>query len=185
MAACAHAGLTFPTTSPAGVLRAGDVVEFLVNDLHGPGTTTAFITRIDEKGEVTLPMLKPVAVAGLTNDAAGPPVAKAYEAAGMISGPVVTATIVATAAQMPVKPGPLAAGDTVRVSIFDLTGPGRRTEVDACVAADGSVTLPALGKLPLAGQTEATAARAISKAYSDQQIMTNAMVHVLRTASGT
>lgn len=179
--------LKFPTTNPAGTLRTGDVVEFTVHGLYGPGVATPLVVRVDEKGKVKLPMVDEVAVAGQTNDAAGPLIAKAYEDAQIMSrgGTSVTVAIVAVAAQMPIKPGPLAAGDTVRVTIFELTGPGQRTEVDAAVAPDGTITMPIAGKVKIAGATDADAARAIAKAYKDGRIISNPSVLLLRTASGS
>lgn len=187
IATASAAELRFPTTNPAGTLRAGDVVEFTVFDVYGPGTETPLVVRLDEEGRAKLPLLDEVKVAGLTNDAAGPLISKAYEAARIVSknSAPVTVAIIATAAQMPVKPGPLAAGDTVRITVFELTGPGRRTSMDCCVAADGTITLPHVGQVKVAGQGDADAGRAITKAYQDGQIITNASVIVLRTASGT
>ena len=180
------AELKFPTTNPAGVLHPGDVVEFTVYDLYGPGVATPLTVRLDEQGRVKLPMIDEVAVAGQTNDAAGLPVAKAYKAAQIVSGPMtVTVAIIATAAQMPVKPGPLARGDTLRLTVFDLTGPGKRTDADCAIAADGTITAPLAGQVKVAGLSDGDASRAIAKAYKDAQIITNASVIVLRTASGS
>ena len=76
-----------------------------------------------------------------------------------------------------VMPAPITAGDSLNVSEFHT--PEFHSEVR--VAADGTVTLPLVGQVRVAGLDEQTAARAIEKALVDKHMLLHPMVSVTVT----
>jgi polysaccharide export outer membrane protein len=68
--------------------------------------------------------------------------------------------------------------DLITVSITDLVGPGVETVKSSRVSESGNVSLPMVGQVKAAGETEAQLEQSIVKAYRDANIIQNATVSV-------
>ena len=171
-----------PTTNPAGVVEAGDVIEVSMFDLTAAGGEATFQIRVDADGKVAVPWVSAVSVGGKTTDVAAAAVGDAYHTANLIVKPQVTIALVTKARNLQAPPGPMGVGDTLKVSVLDATGPEPRwSYINAVLAADGTITMPVLGAIKVAGMTEADAAALIFKAYEEQNVLRHPMVIVLRT----
>jgi polysaccharide export outer membrane protein len=67
-------------------------------------------------------------------------------------------------------------GDLVQVSVNDLVGLGVETTKQARVSESGNISMPLLGQIKAVGLTEDELQKAISDAYRNGQIITNAQV---------
>jgi len=76
--------------------------------------------------------------------------------------------------------GRIAAGDRVEVRIMDLVGPGLESVERRRVAEDGTVELPHVGKVKVAGEDVAGAERAIREGYAKAKVLPRADVTVKR-----
>lgn len=72
-------------------LRVGDGLVVSIRDLEGPGKNTIVKADVDEKGQITLPMLsKPVSAERLTREKLCDAIVKAYASDGLIANAIVT-----------------------------------------------------------------------------------------------
>ena len=69
-----------------GAVAAGEVLRVSLNDLVGPGVQTVRTVRVDDKGEVAMPLAGAVKVGGLSEAAAAGAIAKAYRDQRLIDG---------------------------------------------------------------------------------------------------
>ncbi|HET6251235.1 MAG TPA: polysaccharide biosynthesis/export family protein [Tepidisphaeraceae bacterium] len=76
--------------------------------------------------------------------------------------------------------GKFAPGDLLDVRCMDLMAPGVETSTPSRVASDGTVSLPYVGKVKVAGLTHRQAEGAISKAYKDANLVENLQVYIRR-----
>lgn len=168
--------------SPArpGLLNPGDVVRVTLFGLYSPGGHDTFELHIAEDGSLPVPLVGPVPVKGLTSDRAAAAVSAAQAKANLQNDAIVVIGIVRSAAETRVKPAVIANGENLRITLFDITGPNDRLEVLAQTADDGTIVLPLVGALKLAGLTEMQADDAVRKAMRDKNIIENATVSVLR-----
>jgi len=82
--------------------------------------------------------------------------------------------------------GRIGLGDLVRVSINDLVGLGVETSVEKRVAdPQGTINLPLIGDIKVAGLTDSEAQRPIADAYRDSKIISNAQVFVTTTEASS
>jgi protein involved in polysaccharide export with SLBB domain len=79
--------------------------------------------------------------------------------------------------------GPIANGDLLRISINDLIGPGVAMVREFRVGDDGSVGLPIVGPVHLAGLTLVDGEVAIEKAYRKANLIQNAQNKIERWES--
>lgn len=70
------------------------------------------------------------------------------------------------------------ANDLLQVTIQDLAGNGLQQVEQKKVSESGRISLPYLGQVPVAGQTEAEIEDTIVRAYADAQILPRAIVSV-------
>ncbi len=156
--------------NPAGMIRPGDVIEINVAGLLSPSGATPFTLRVDPAGLVAAPLVPPMKVDGLTTDVAASLISKSYNDARLISNGVVTIAIRQSASPDSNIPGPIAAGDSLQIGAALFETPGQWTTVDVVVADNGTVNVPKLSAIKVAGLTEAQAAAAISKVYGNTRV---------------
>jgi protein involved in polysaccharide export with SLBB domain len=61
-------------------------------------------------------------------------------------------------------------GDVLQISLSDLVGPGVETQKTVRVSVDGTISLPLIGKVHVAGLTEAELGRAVNQAFRDSGV---------------
>jgi protein involved in polysaccharide export with SLBB domain len=81
--------------------------------------------------------------------------------------------------------GPIAAGDVLRLTVGELTEAWGESVKHVTVGAGGEVAVPLIGRVKVAGLTEAQATAAIVKAYRDRNVMNSALVTVLKVNPAT
>ena len=74
-------------------------------------------------------------------------------------------------------------GDLLQISIQDLAGQGLQQVESKQVSESGKISLPYLGQISAAGQTEAELQDTIVKAYADAQILPRAIIGVAVASS--
>jgi protein involved in polysaccharide export with SLBB domain len=119
----------------------------------------------------------------MTQGQAEQAVAREFEKRGFIRNAVVGVRIVESAEASKLDARPIARGDLLSVTVYDLAGPGARSEFKARVGADGTVGLPLIGTVTVDDLSEAKAVDAIVKALRDNNVAASAMVSVLRLES--
>ena len=72
----------------------------------------------------------------------------------------------------------LGPNDLISVSIYDLTAQGAETKREARVGESGTISMPLVGSISIAGKTIAEAEKAIAKAYEDAALLRNANVMI-------
>lgn len=163
----------------AGVLQPGDLVHVTIYSLIEPGRGESFDLRVGEEG-ISLPLIEVLPVRGMTTDKAAQAIASELARINVMRDAVVTLTLTKTLAESKTRPGPFEVGDMVKVSVFDLTGHGTRTEVLAQLADDGTITLPLAGSIELKGMSEAQADRAIKLAYRERNVFQTPLLTTLK-----
>jgi protein involved in polysaccharide export with SLBB domain len=158
----------------------GDLLVIAYPELSPPGTDYLRPSRVSADGSITVPVAGDLKVSGLTLAAAENAINRALRETRVIAHPAVSIDRHERAAAASVAPGPVAAGDVLRVSIWEIAGPGVETVRTLHVSAAGEVGLPLLGQTKLAGLTEAAAEAAVVKAYADARMVQQAIVSVLR-----
>jgi protein involved in polysaccharide export with SLBB domain len=166
-----------------GPIAKGDLVAVTIDDLTGPASSSEFTVRVGDDGNVRLPLVGDIKVTDTTENRAADAIAKALRAKGILAQPQTALRVLETAAESKVKPGPVAAGDLLEIELWDLAGPGARTRIRARVAADGTIGLPLVGTINVAGLTEAHATDAIAKKYRDDHLIQNPILLARRTQS--
>ena len=150
-----------------GKLAKGDLVAVTVDDLTGPGATSEFRAHVGAEGELPIPLVGAPKVDGLSQIGAEQAIAKEYQNRGVLRDAIVGVRVIEPADASKLKPGHIAKGDLLALTVYDLMGPGKRSEFQARVGADGSVGFPLLGPVPVDGLSEAKAIDAITKAAED------------------
>jgi protein involved in polysaccharide export with SLBB domain len=165
-----------------GTLAAGDLVAVAIDELTGPAVTSEFRSHVAEDGSVRLPYVGLLKLGGLGEGAAEDVVRKAY-AKDIIRNPVVSVRVIEPAAEANVKPGPVANGDLLDVTIWELAGPATPTRLDVRVDDDGRAAFPYVGPTKLAGLSEAAAAEAVVKRYREAHLIQNPILSLSRARS--
>jgi hypothetical protein len=82
--------LVEPPSPDPDALRPGDEVEITVNELVGPGVEKTNRARVNDEGNISMPMIEPMRAAGLTPAALSDAVGRRYRDASLIDQPTVT-----------------------------------------------------------------------------------------------
>lgn len=167
-------------TAGDDVIVPGDLLVIAYPDVTPPGTECLRPSRVSADGTITVPFVGAVKVAGMSLGAAEKAVGRSLKEARIVATPAVSIDRHERAAAASVTPGPIVAGDVLRVSVWEVSGPGVETLRTLHVSAAGEVGLPLLGQTKLAGLTEGAAEAAIVKAYRDARMIDRAIVSVLR-----
>ena len=77
-----------PSTDPA-IFAVGDTLEISLSDLAGPGTNTTNKYKVDEKGEIFIPLLGQLGVRGHTAGQTEEAIAQAYQEKGIVKDMIV------------------------------------------------------------------------------------------------
>jgi len=142
------------------------------------------VRRVDENLQVSLPIVGRLSFKGLTLPQVADAVKRAYHDGNLIMNAQVSATRMESGTGPSVRPGPIAAGDFLRIEIGDLEGPGVVKTLTPTVPQDGVVALPKLKKgLQMIGLSEPDAEVAVKMAYREAQLMPNAMITVQKIAA--
>lgn len=169
------------TTQPADAVGPHDLIVIAIPGLIGPGIEYRKPVRVDAAGRVRLPHIDNlIPLAGLSLSDAEGALDKALRDGNVLANAGVLIDRVERGDAPGVKPGPIAAGDVVRFSIADLSGPGVEYVRTLHVSEAGNIGVPVLGQTRVAGMTEFEAEAALVKAYADQNVLSNAVVSVLR-----
>jgi protein involved in polysaccharide export with SLBB domain len=166
-----------------GPIAEGDLVAIMIDELTGAGVSTTFKVNVGEDGEVAMPLVGVLNVAGKTEAQAEQVVAAAYRDQNLLRTPIVAVRVLATAAETKVKPGPLTKGDLIEIAIWQLALPNAPAIYRARIDQDGLVGLPFAGALKLQGVSEGKAPEVIAKSYRDKHLIQTAMVSVRRLQS--
>lgn len=158
----------------------GDVISVTIYGLSGPGAGEPMLLRVDEEGNVSLPYVKKVKLSEMTTDRAAQVVSEAMKKGRVMPDAIVAIGIARTAAESQTKPGPIAIGDKLQITVFDLVAQGQRCTLYAQVAEDGTVVLPFAGAIKISDVSEADANEVISKQMEAKQVIQGAVVSVLR-----
>jgi protein involved in polysaccharide export with SLBB domain len=165
--------------NPAGIIAVGDLLEVAPSDVVAPEGHAQFFVRVDEQGQVVLPQLPPLKLAGLSTDVAAGRVSDAYRAAKVARSSVVSVAIRELGKRSPIKPGPIAVGDTVRLAVADLP-PNKLMVVQETVKDDGTIQVPQAGRITVASLSEADAVKAVAREYERARIIHDATVNLVR-----
>jgi protein involved in polysaccharide export with SLBB domain len=161
-----------------GPIEKGDLLVCGIYELAGPRVWTEHAARVDQDGRVSWPLIGPVDVAGLSEAKAIAAVDKAYRDRNFFKNPVTTLWRARPAAKADVKLGPIEPGEFLRVSLWELAGPGVESVKTVRVDEKGQVVLPLLGATAVAGQSEGAAEKAVAQAYANAGLLQNAIVTV-------
>jgi RNA polymerase sigma factor (sigma-70 family) len=164
----------------AGVIDGGDLIEVVLADIFQPGVADPIHLRVDDLGSAFLPLIGQVRVAGLTTDVAASRVSQAYTRANIAKDSVVTVAIRERKANATAAPGPVAVGETVTATMMGLNGSNKVTQLRRTVAADGTIDLPDIGKVTIAGRTADVAAGDIKDAQRQKGIQDRLLITLLR-----
>ena len=163
-----------------GAIAEGDLVAVTVDDLTGPGVSSTFKVNVDEEGEIALPRVGVLSIAGKSEAQAEQIVASVYQ--NLLRNPVVGVRVLSTAAETKIKPGELRKGDLLEVAFWQ--GLPSDPEIErARIDQEGLLGLPLVGGLKLEGLSETRAPQVIAKAFRDQHLIQNAIVSVRRVQS--
>ena len=161
-------------------LAPGDLVDVEVSDLSGPATMTSIPVRISADGAVRLIYLsEPVPLAGMDRTQAQGAIVDAYRKANLISRADIFVRRLEAAGTDSLG-GRIQPFDLVRVATLDMVGPGIQDVRISRVSGNGTIVLPYVGPLPVAGMSEWQAGDAIAKAYKDANLVAHAGVSVLK-----
>ena len=164
---------------PKRPLEPHDLVRISVLDVVGPGVTIDYVARLDPDGLVRLPLVGRQRLKGLTRADAAGRLKTAYHDVEMIRNAIVRIALLEPAARATMRSGPIQTGDTVEIHLWELWAPNTEDTL-SLVVTEGQVGLPLVGKVKLAGMSEADAADHVQKVYLDRQIMRSLNVTVLR-----
>lgn len=174
------ASATRPAAHP-GLLGPGDLLMLSISDLTGPGVAADKPVHISADGTVRLLLIDtPIKLAGLTTIKAASAVQTAYDKSNLVKHALVYVRRLEVGSQGRAGEGPIRPYDLVRLSAWDIEGPGVQTVWISRVGRDGAIDVPYLGKQKIGGLSEPDAERTIIKAYHASNIVENAMLSVFR-----
>lgn len=164
-----------------GVLGERDLVVVTIHAMFGD-KDAIFERHVDGDGRIGLPWIGAVPVKGLSTDRAAAAVVAELGRTNVASNPIVTVGVLRSAADSHIRPGPIAPGAPLKISIWGLTGqgPDKASEVLAVVAGDGTVVLPLAGEVKLDGTGEAEADAMVKNKLKERGIVDDAVVTVLQ-----
>lgn len=161
-------------------VRAGDRLAVTIWDLTRPNRASVLRLRVGDGGGIRLPMAGMVPVAGLSAYGASKAINQAYYDRNLIRNAVADVHFIDDAYEPAAKSGPLQAGDTVLLRIWDVEAPNVETIRNLQVSSDGRVTPPSLGEVTVVGMTEDEAADAIAETYKVAGVIRRATLTVER-----
>jgi protein involved in polysaccharide export with SLBB domain len=183
-------GAAMPSTNPIdpAVLAAGDLVHVSVKAMFSDNLDFVADVHIDDAGNLPLPHLPPVPIAGLTTGRAQQAIDLAYRAANLLAH--ANSRIVRINEQRPdPSAGPIKIGDHLKARMWGLAGPGIETQKDYTIDESGSIELPPVdrvlvGKIKVLGCKEGEVADLIAGTYRQANLLQDMEVTVQRIAPG-
>ena len=137
---------------------------------------------IDADGKIGLPLIKPVAAAGLTTDELDENIRQAYLDAHVLSGADVDIQRIESHAAPMTPRGPLKAGEQLTVRIWDLEETGKETKLRRQIDDRGAIAIPHLaGSVEISGLSEREAAHKIAVELARRNVIVNASVELMCT----
>jgi protein involved in polysaccharide export with SLBB domain len=171
-----------PTTGPSGPPMAiGDLLRISIAELSAPNSPFTCDVHIDDDGNLPLPLLSPLHVAGLSADQIVKAARTAYHKKQLIARADITVSKVDQ--KVPISAGPFHGGDRIRIRMWDLEGPGVETASEVDLTDEGLATLPRVGAVNLLGKSEGQAADEIKRVYNQANLVQNMIVTVQRLAT--
>lgn len=157
-------------------LAPGDLLSIRIPDFGAPQTDAIIQEHVAADGSVPVVLVGDVPVGGKDPADAAKAIDKAFADAKLISHPHITVKLVQTGG----KPLPISIGDRVTVRMWDILGPGKLTQYDAVVAADGTINIPLMKRAKIDGMTESEAMESLVKLYKDAGLIMHLPVAVTR-----
>jgi protein involved in polysaccharide export with SLBB domain len=178
-------GRDAPATKPSSesslpdrAIDTWDLVRVTIPGLHDPITPTILLKRIDQNGDLWLPVVGAINVRAKQPADVAQAIAQLYHDRELLDRADVKVQIVEAARDAKVKPGAVDKGDLLEVRMWDLAGPNKESREVLKVDADGKISLPKLGKIEVAGLTDGPIEQAITKAYREAGLIANTPVSV-------
>jgi protein involved in polysaccharide export with SLBB domain len=169
-----------PATRP-GTIEPGDLIVVEVPELTGVGSIVSKPMRVEADGTIHLLLInQPLQVRGLTTTEAQELISVGYRQANVLQSAAVYVRRLQLADTGPGLTGPIRNFDLLRVTVWDLGGPGLETVRIVRVGPDGQIGLPLIGRVQMTDRTASEAELAIQQALRDKHILQLAMVSVLR-----
>jgi protein involved in polysaccharide export with SLBB domain len=161
-------------------------VTVAITNLIGPGNTIELQRRVSDGGQIPLPYLGLVRVGGLSVPDANDELQDTIRRSNLTCfGPVPTKLVLAEPAERTtVKWGPVRAGDTVLVRMWDLVGPNEKSAESLHVAGDGTIAVSLIGTVKVAGLTDDQIEVRLIERYREAKLIQNLITSVLRTSEG-
>jgi protein involved in polysaccharide export with SLBB domain len=164
----------------AGRIEIGDLLKISLFDYWGPGTVVTKRRRVAQDGTVWFFYDTPIKVVGLT-PAELPKVMRDACVKNMIEwGSWEDVQRLESGFHPSVRPGPVARGDLIEITLSDIFGPSTEISHHARIEEDGKIALPYVGTISVVGMDEREIVKAIVKAYHDANLIQHADVDVLK-----
>jgi len=176
--ACAGCGTP---VNPAGTVACGDVIEvtWTSDDAY---RVVSHRVRVNDRGDVYMPWNGSFNAAGLTTRQVAAKVPAIFP--NCLTSPDYVATVAIVGhATRPAIFSHYQPADVLQISIHDVYSPGDVVTVQTRIARDGTVALPLIEPIQLAGMSDASAPKAIEDAYRSNKMIENAIVFVLKIDS--
>lgn len=173
-------GTAQPTTKAVEVITAGDLMGLILVDLT-PGMESYHRLRVDSAGNLRLPLLGEMKVAGLTFALGESAIVKRYADRGIVRQSHARLTRLESGASASVDLGPIAIGDWLQIEFGDLV-PGMLSRSAVEVDESGRVLLPYIEGIKLEGLTEGQAERAIADELIKRKILIDPQLSLLKVA---
>jgi protein involved in polysaccharide export with SLBB domain len=176
----ATAAVVRPATRP-GTIEPGDLIVVEVPELTGVGSVVPKPMHVEADGTIHLLLInQPLQVRGLTTTEAQELISIRYREANVLQSAAVYVRRLQLAEVGPSLTGPIRNFDLLRVTIWDLGGPGHETTRIVRVGPDGQIGLPLIGRVKMTGRTASESELGIQEALRENHILQLAMVSVLR-----
>ena len=172
-----------PATRGDDSVHPGDRLTVSIFDLTAPNVVTAMGRRVDADGRISLPLVGQINLRGQTLADAPKLIIKFYRDANLMRNADVAVERTEAFDNASVRVGPIAAGDSVRIRMWDVEAVGQETAIVQLVPPDGRLKFPVLGLLPVTGLTEFQAEQAISRAYREANLVTRLLLTVERISA--
>jgi protein involved in polysaccharide export with SLBB domain len=158
----------------------GDLL-LIVTDLDVPNhTSDEFILRVDENGEISLPWIGAVWIAGREVSDLRRFIAQSYRDEGVEGSIDPEVWRIETADRASVKLGRIAPGDDLLINLWGVESPNGKTTNFRHVDDDGQVNVTEVGSVRVVGLTETQAMRAIHDAARERSVTQDLKLTVRR-----
>jgi SSS family solute:Na+ symporter len=170
------------------IIVIGDRLQLNLGEVTGPGQSVASDLKVDQNGDVQLPLVGSVKARGRTAAELETAIAQEYRDKNLIPNapaaitfapPSARPTIGEWSVRFPDKDPistviayekPLRPGDVIELSLTETTGAGIESAKTLTIDRKGNITLPLLGKIPAAGKTGPELVQAIHREYASRAI---------------